>query len=460
MESPNLPQEVKFDIADWLNKIDVFVAMFVCKEWCDILRSFRGKKYVGTRAMIAAVKCNSTFKIFEWLISQSALNIPGAYDLLTDLLAEHGNIDVLAKLYSQNLICLESSTCAAAARGGQLKTLQWLHKLKTPCNASTFGAAAQRGRLEIMKWLYANKAPISLDVSGKIAASGNLEALKWWCVDICKEISNECIQTAIVAGHLHIVRWVHENSSARINPFPYLSMNLTQAILYGHVHIVEYLATFQTPGSTLTTEWELEEAITSGHLDIVKWIMVKYPDYFDKIPIKNVYEGITENDHQDIFDWFVESSLIKPDYDLVCLAVQHGRTYILEWAKTQDYNFTIKSKKLMYQAIKHEQRETMQWLHNKVAIPWPTDMCIRAGLYDSWTLVPELLESGHPYDNLLVIQATHRHRLDILQWIYEKKPIWWTRTFTKVLRDVIMQGINMYNQDLSVEQVRIWLQSI
>mmetsp|Transcript_29280 Transcript_29280/g.58142 ORF Transcript_29280/g.58142 Transcript_29280/m.58142 type:complete len:155 (-) Transcript_29280:38-502(-) len=54
---------------------------------------------------------------------------------------------------------LDEQTCCAAAKGGQLRVLQWLRGRDCPWDSETCRLAAERGHLALLKWAIGHGCP-------------------------------------------------------------------------------------------------------------------------------------------------------------------------------------------------------------------------------------------------------------------------------------------------------------
>ena len=107
--------------------------------------------------------------------------------------AYKGNLDVL--VWIKNIIDPEKwirridglrffskSVFSVAARGGQLKVLQWLRSEnggKCHWAEATSRVAASEGHIELLKWAHQNGCPWNEGTCTGAARNGNLELLKW-----------------------------------------------------------------------------------------------------------------------------------------------------------------------------------------------------------------------------------------------------------------------------------------
>mmetsp|Transcript_11597 Transcript_11597/g.23108 ORF Transcript_11597/g.23108 Transcript_11597/m.23108 type:complete len:245 (-) Transcript_11597:3-737(-) len=101
-------------------------------------------------------------------------------------------------------------TCMAAAAGGQLCLLQWLHGRGCPWDWRTCSMAVQYGHLAVLQWMGGEGCPWDAVTCLKAAANGHLEVLQWLRGEGCPWDEEACSKAAS-NGHFEVVRWAIEN---------------------------------------------------------------------------------------------------------------------------------------------------------------------------------------------------------------------------------------------------------
>ena len=137
--------------------------------------------------------------------------------------AYKGNLDVLVWIKSDspvrlNVVCggygrISGSPCNEAARGGQLKVLQWLRSDaggKCGWNKRTCTFAAGGNHLELLKWARQNDCPWNAATCSSAALNGHLDLLKWVRKKGCLWNTDTCAFAA-QNGHLEILIWARQN---------------------------------------------------------------------------------------------------------------------------------------------------------------------------------------------------------------------------------------------------------
>ena len=292
----SVPPEILDLIFQWLTVeqqdglVWITVCRFVCTLWRAVLTSFPSlPQYLRS--------------YFEqrWLLdAREGLKVKPDWNPLhiTCVLAERGMFSLLEWAVESGCP-LPSSTCAAAARGGQLDILKWLRARR--CKWSTHEvifwgawgghldllvwarengpscnfnqqlqwdptcAAATRGHLHVLTWLKNEmRIPISSNTSKAAAEAGQIEVLKW--MKVMKFDRNYALQPAVKGGQLHVLKWLEGEGHV---PIPWHGSQLyTDAILNNQFEVVKWLHS----QGYLFTETCCALAARKGDLDLLKWL--------------------------------------------------------------------------------------------------------------------------------------------------------------------------------------------
>jgi hypothetical protein len=147
--------------------------------------------------------------------------------------AEYGYLDLM-KWGRNTLKCpWDSWTCSYAAKGGQLKVLQWARENGCPWNKWTCNNAAGGGHLEVLKWARQNGCPWTEWICNYAALGGHLEVLKWARENGCPWDKWTCTNAA-QGGHLEVLKWARENGC------PWDSWTCAYASLGGHLEVLKW----------------------------------------------------------------------------------------------------------------------------------------------------------------------------------------------------------------------------
>ena len=91
------------------------------------------------------------FASFTEAVRDALGEFGGVKELSPDEAAKQGCVSTLRSLHRRGRAELTVGLCASAAKGGQLKVLQWLRENECPWEEDTCRAAASGGLLEVLK---------------------------------------------------------------------------------------------------------------------------------------------------------------------------------------------------------------------------------------------------------------------------------------------------------------------
>lgn len=156
---------------------------------------------------------------------------------------ECGNLDVVKLLYPHHY---EGSTCSqrravteAAARGGQLHVLQWLHGQNAPCPATAMDEAALGGHLEVVRWLFKHRTEGCTQRAITMAALyGRLDMVQWLLEHNLGSVDTHVMAKAVHSGSLELVQFIH--SQAETSRW-WRGSEMQVAASHGYLPIVEWL---------------------------------------------------------------------------------------------------------------------------------------------------------------------------------------------------------------------------
>jgi len=151
---------------------------------------------------------------------------------------------------------------AAAALGGQLETLQWLHQQGAILDQKLFfHIASVGGNLEMMRWLRSEDCPWDQSACWGAAGVGHLEALKWLRCEGCPWNEKSCAYAA-QGGQLEILKWLRSEGC------PWNEGICSPAAHGGHLEVLKWL---RSQGCSWN-ELACYRAAAGGHLEVLKWL--------------------------------------------------------------------------------------------------------------------------------------------------------------------------------------------
>ena len=178
--------------------------------------------------------------------------------------ARYGYLDVL-ETYWSNLpqdkipLLMDKWTCAKAASGGRLETLQWLRSQGCPWDQYTCAWAATHGHLKCLQWARSEGCPWNEFTCRWAARYGHLKCLQWARQNGCPWNANIMCDRAAQYGHFAILKWVREQGC------PWGENTTLVAAKYGHLKCFRWLLYQGCP-------WNRSQCRSQGKANIRQWM--------------------------------------------------------------------------------------------------------------------------------------------------------------------------------------------
>jgi len=278
-----LPGEILKATFEMLPASHLFIAP-VCRHFHDLYG--------------AAIETNKTFKYS--VVTEAALELylnDMDYDRerLTSMIgAGCGRTDWVERGGS-----LEEDTCSAAAKGGQLRLLQWLRGRDCPWNSDTCKGAALHGHLETLQWARGEECPWDKYTCEGAAEGGQLATLRWLRQEGCPWDRRTCAAAAR-GGHLETLRW------ARGEGCPWDVRTCEEAARGGQLQTLQWLRGEGCPWSA----WTCAVAAAGGHLEVLRWCVENGCPYDEN---QQAFRAILD---PEFLEWFEEhKSKLPPSPD-------------------------------------------------------------------------------------------------------------------------------------------------
>jgi len=159
----------------------------------------------------------------------------------------------------------------AAAEGGHLHALKWLHSFDPPCpwdeDACTW--AARGGHLKTLQYLVHNGCPFNEGIFAKAARGGHIPILEWAFAELIHvdEFSKPGFQTCMEAAgkDLETLKWLRSQDP----PCPWDERTCAYAAGNGNLEVLRYARGNGCP-------WDVETclyAALGGHPDTLDWAL-------------------------------------------------------------------------------------------------------------------------------------------------------------------------------------------
>ncbi len=125
-------------------------------------------------------------------------------------LAANGALLMLKWAVQKGYPLNEVDTFCAAAVGGHLHVLKWLHQQKYQFDERVSWTAATMGHLKVLMWLHQNACLYTIDTCWMAAKGGHLKVLKWLHSVGCP-LDQWTYSSAKKAGNVEMLCWLHQN---------------------------------------------------------------------------------------------------------------------------------------------------------------------------------------------------------------------------------------------------------
>lgn len=328
-----------------------------------------------------------------------------------------------------------------AAEYGLFEDLRWLQDhTSEQCSKDALGLALLKGHLSVAKWLYQAYPDQYFNDPWQIACS--LEMANWifkeykWtseshrtvCIDssangaMAQERSSEDIlrfvrflfsvrpertldisvtpargfprplpryrskpstwtmDEAATSGLLDIVRWLHRNDTGGCTV-----QAMDEAAAHGHLAVVQWLDKHRTEGCTHEA---MDQAASNGHLDVVQWLHA------------NRSEGCTT--------------------EAMDLAAAHGHLNVVQWLHTNRSEGC--TQEAMCEAIRKNDLEMVQWLHANRS-EGTTEAGIVGAAWRGYLEMIQWVHANRPeqfIDESIDLAAAHG-RLEVVKWLHGRR---------------------------------------
>ena len=151
-----LPNDViKKHILVYLEAEFLYVCLFVCKRWRELLRD---KKFV----VMHRIKYVVSVRMLKWITNKNMHFTPMDYYLFQTVATQRGSI-LLLEYVTKLSTTIDEVVVKKAAKYGHLTMLKWMRWKKYKFYMSTFEEACEKGHLRIVKYLHSIGCFISLN---------------------------------------------------------------------------------------------------------------------------------------------------------------------------------------------------------------------------------------------------------------------------------------------------------
>ena len=265
-----LPTEVWTIIAAKIDEKDVLAIALTSKQHREAQQQ-AGRKLVTRPCYQKREGGSHTVKYFsrDWCAWWSRRfnmteTMPECMNRVIRIAASFGYLDVLKTYWSdipedKMPLLMNAKTCARAALGGHLETLQWLRSQGCPWNVDTCAWAAAHGHLKCLQWARSEGCPWSAFTTRGAARRGHLECLQWARENGCPWDANRMCNVAAKHDQLAVLKWVREQGC------PWGETATLYAARNGHLNCFRWLIYQGCP-------WNRESCRSRGSRNIQQWM--------------------------------------------------------------------------------------------------------------------------------------------------------------------------------------------
>ena len=262
---------------------------------------------------------------------------------------------VMARLGRQEILeyflahdfAMDEKTCTAAAQGGHLKLLQWLHERE--CSWYPFDIcyyAAANGDIPMLQWMHEIDCLWEGQACSSAATHGHLNVLQWlrcelkcrWTASICSDAAEN--------GHLHVIQWAHSEGC------PWDCCTLRSAIENGHFDVLVFALDHDCPTDN---ENLCYYAASSGHLEILQYLHTRGGFNLSESIMAIAARHIS----LEMVQWLY--SVNCPWDSWTCAnAASAGNLEMLQWLRARDCPW---DEEVYYFAGRYNYENILQWAH-------------------------------------------------------------------------------------------------
>ncbi len=151
-----------------------------------------------------------------------------------------------------------------------------------------------KSNIDCLEYLYNQKnisfGPKDSLIKNEIAAGGSIEGLQW-CLDKgmrFTDIANNADGIAAERGHLHVLKWFKEQGLNVVHQY-----NILEAATGGHKDIIEWL---RNEGSEWPDENEIDwnpvmYTVEESDYDLMMWLMENGCPYNEELIVESIFEN-------------------------------------------------------------------------------------------------------------------------------------------------------------------------
>jgi hypothetical protein len=337
----------------------------------------------------AAAKCGD-IKSLEWILAAGCLGREDAQSALAAA-AKYGHLNALDLLCAYDYACGDKSCWA--------RRLVAKPHADTPlsnccvCAQHVARKAARGGHNHVLAWLRDYDCPRDYNCSATAmtnyaAFGGHIETVQW-LYERGTPMKPSACQWAADAGRLDTLEWL------RANDWPWDGTTCLHAAHKGHMEVLQWAVANGCPLDYLTTTF----AVIGGHPDVAEWALAQGCAL------------VTANDHRSFYHSSLLAIMIYDDSAMDIVASK-GRVDLVEWLHAHGCEANTNT---FIRAAENGHLATLDWLNDN-CIPWNEEICAQVAARGLLRVLQHLRQQGCPWDQQTCVAAATRGHLEMLQW--------------------------------------------
>jgi hypothetical protein len=281
-----------------------------------------------------------------------------------------------------------------ATRNGHLKTVQWILNIdESLADAECIDLATEGGHVELLNWFTHYGIPVypSNASRQKAASGGHLDVIELVAPLLDDAAHREILHAALIAGHLHIVKWLCEELGVWPAPDDYMAV-----AELGHFTLFKWLV--EKNPAKLDEFGSIDNLLASGRMDSLGVIVDQGYGYSITNGISNV---VAKNGHFPALQWLKSRHEEIPTQDGLDGAIENGHLTAAHWIFTQKSDLQVKLKSVNVAATKGH-LGMLKWAHGRGVVPDVSSISIASlegnGEIENWFyLMPSIeKDKGQP----------------------------------------------------------------
>jgi hypothetical protein len=107
-------------------------------------------------------------------------------------------------------------------------------------------------------------------------------------------LTQSLMDNAITGGHMEVIKWLHSQGC------PMYVNTYESAVIMGHVHVLEWLCQYDQ-GTIIDFDYSTLTAAYRGHFELLKWLYARCP----RINFNRCIEAASRRGHIAIAQWLL-----------------------------------------------------------------------------------------------------------------------------------------------------------